>query len=163
MIGFIFRWLKSIVELWQKKFWVSFPTIFLKTFFHGIVSIYQMKFFRLIQMESICISQNKCNLTLSQTTNFRLFQAKRVCRWQFQMLVKMTESSLHRQKTWWEKEKLLVMSNFSFSHGVFKRLVLQTRKTPGLCGKVEILFGMGRKYSENTVYQHFLRFQQCVY
>ena len=32
-------------------------------------------------------------------------------------------------------EKLLVMSNFSFSHSVFKRLVLQTRKNQGLFGK----------------------------
>ena len=29
------------------------------------------------------------------------------------------------------KEKLLIMSNFSFSHSVFKRIVLQTQK-PGL-------------------------------
>ena len=35
----------------------------------------------------------------------------------------------------WEKEKLLVTSNFSFSHSVFKRLVLQTRKKHGLFGK----------------------------
>ena len=35
----------------------------------------------------------------------------------------------------WEKEKLLVRSNFSFSHGVFKRLVLQTRKNQGLFRK----------------------------
>ena len=34
-----------------------------------------------------------------------------------------------------EKEKLLVTSNFSFSHCVFKRLVLQTRKNQGLFGK----------------------------
>ena len=35
----------------------------------------------------------------------------------------------------WEIEKLLVTSNFSFSHSVFKRLVLQTRKNQGLFGK----------------------------
>ena len=35
----------------------------------------------------------------------------------------------------WEKEKLLVTSNFSFSHSVFKRLVPQTRKNQGLFGK----------------------------
>ena len=35
----------------------------------------------------------------------------------------------------WEKEKLLVTSNFSFSHIVFKRHVLQTRKNQGLFGK----------------------------
>ena len=34
-----------------------------------------------------------------------------------------------------KKEKLLVTSNFSFSHSVFKRLVLQTRKNKGLFGK----------------------------
>ena len=32
-------------------------------------------------------------------------------------------------------EKLLVLSNFSFSHGVFERLVLQTCKNQGLFGK----------------------------
>ena len=34
-----------------------------------------------------------------------------------------------------EKEKLLIMSNFSFSHSVFKTLVLQTLKIQGLFGK----------------------------
>ena len=35
----------------------------------------------------------------------------------------------------WENEKLLIMSNFSFSYSVFKRRVLQTRKNQGLFGK----------------------------
>ena len=35
----------------------------------------------------------------------------------------------------WEKEKLLIMSNFSFSNSVFKRLLLQTRTNQGLFGK----------------------------
>ena len=39
------------------------------------------------------------------------------------------------EKTLWEKEKLLITSNFSFSHSVFKRLVLQTLKSQGLFGK----------------------------
>ena len=47
----------------------------------------------------------------------------------------MVENSLKGQKTLSEKEKLLVMSNFSFSHIVFKRLVLQTHKNNGLFGK----------------------------
>ena len=38
----------------------------------------------------------------------------------------------NRQKTMWEKEKLLIMSNFSFSHSVFKRLVLQTCENKSL-------------------------------
>ena len=35
----------------------------------------------------------------------------------------------------WGKEKLLVTSNFSFSHSVFNRLVVLTGKTKGLFGK----------------------------
>ena len=38
-------------------------------------------------------------------------------------------------KTLWEKEKLLVTSNFSFSHSVFKRLVSQECQKVSLCRK----------------------------
>ena len=34
-----------------------------------------------------------------------------------------------------EKEKFLVTSNFSFSHSVFKSLLLETRKNQGLFDK----------------------------
>ena len=47
----------------------------------------------------------------------------------------MGESPPKGLKTQWEKEKLLVTSNFSFSHSVFKILILQTRENPGLFGK----------------------------
>ena len=47
----------------------------------------------------------------------------------------MAERSQKGVKTLWEKEKLLVTSNFFFSHGVFKRLKLQKRKNKGLFGK----------------------------
>ena len=47
----------------------------------------------------------------------------------------MAESSRNGQETLWEKEKLLIMSNFSFSHSVFKRLLWQTHKNQGLFGK----------------------------
>ena len=57
----------------------------------------------------------------------------------------MAECSPKGQKTPWEKEKLLVTSNFSFSHSLFKRLVLQTRKDEGLTGK-------GLNVSPNTSY-----------
>ena len=50
-------------------------------------------------------------------------------------VMKIAESSPNDYKTLWEKEKLLVSSNFSFSHNVFKRLILQTRKNQGLFGK----------------------------
>ena len=49
--------------------------------------------------------------------------------------MKMEESSSSGKKTLGVKEKLLVTSNFSFSRSVFKRLVVQTRKTQGLFGK----------------------------
>ena len=75
-------------------------------------------------------------LTLSQTTNFRLFQIERVCKDNFKFdIFIFAENSPDRYKTLWEKEKLLVSSNFSFSHSVFKRLVVQTRKNQGLFGK----------------------------
>ena len=47
----------------------------------------------------------------------------------------MAESSLNGYKTLWEKEKLFVTRNFSFSRSVFKRLLLQTHKNQGLFGK----------------------------
>ena len=50
-------------------------------------------------------------------------------------LMKMAESCLIGYKTLWEKEKLLVTSNFSFSRSVFKRLVSQGRQKVLLCGK----------------------------
>ena len=72
-------------------------------------------------------------LTLSQTTNFRLFQTK-------EFAVKLAESSPNRQKTLWEKEKLLVTSNFSFYRGVFKR-------------RDQGLFGKGLPLYQMTVFQ----------
>ena len=41
---------------------------------------------------------------------------------------KTGKSSQKVYKTLWEEEKLLVTSNFSFSHSVFQKLVLQTLK-----------------------------------
>ena len=56
----------------------------------------------------------------------------------------MAEKSPKGKKPLWEKEKLFIMSNFSFAHNVFKRLVLQTQyKSKGLFGKglkVEIVW-----------------------
>ena len=46
--------------------------------------------------------------------------------------MKMAESSSNMSKILWEKEKLLIMSNFSFSPSVFKRLLLQTCKNQAL-------------------------------
>ena len=43
--------------------------------------------------------------------------------------------SKRREKTLWEKEKLLVTSIFSFSYSVFKKLLLHTLENQGLFGK----------------------------
>ena len=40
------------------------------------------------------------------------------------------------RKTLWEKEKMIVTSIFSFSHYVFKRLLLERHENMGLFGKV---------------------------
>ena len=48
-------------------------------------------------------------------------------------LMKIVESCPNRKQQ--EKEILLVTSDFSFSHIVFKRLVMQTCKNQGLLGK----------------------------
>ena len=74
-------------------------------------------------------------LTFSKTVNFRLFQTERVWRRQFQIWWKWQRVFQMFRKHWGKKEKLLIMSNFCFSHSVFKRLVLQTRKNQGLFGK----------------------------
>ena len=59
-------------------------------------------------------------LTHYQTTNFRLVQIESL-QTTILNLMKIPESSLNGWKTLWVKEKLLVTSNFSFSHIVFKR------------------------------------------
>ena len=49
--------------------------------------------------------------------------------------MQMAVSSPNGLEILWEKEKLLVTSNFSFSHSVFKRLFLQTHKNQGFFWK----------------------------
>ena len=94
---------------------------------HGITERYVLFTFLLSSSAQVL-------LTLSQTTNFWLFQTERVCRRQFQIWWKW-QKVLQRGGKHWEKEKLLFRSNFSFSDSVFKRLVLQTRWNLGLFGK----------------------------
>ena len=59
-----------------------------------------------------------------------------------------------------KKEKLLVTSNFSFSHSVFKRLVLQTRKNQGLFGKELKDLGEISNVNIDTLIKHLKVF--CV-
>ena len=73
-------------------------------------------------------------LTLSKMTNFMVFRTERFCNDNF-IFVENGRKFSKTVENMWEKEKLLVMSNFFLSHSVFKRLVLQTRKNQDLFGK----------------------------
>ena len=73
---------------------------------------------------------------------------------------------LIKLKTLWEKEKLLITSNFSFSSNVFKRCLLLTRQTEYVWSKglttlekkpFENIVGKG-EYAGN---KHFLLFPHC--
>ena len=73
------------------------------------------------------------------------------------------------QKTLRGKEKLLIMSNFSFSLSVLKRLVLQTCKNQGLFGKglnkefqyliVTLYFGVCKCFEFRRVKHFLMRFK----
>ena len=74
-------------------------------------------------------------LVLSQMMNLKLFQTERVCRRQLKVSRKGQKVLKYDRKHCWEKKKLLVTSNFSFSLSVFKGFVLKIRKIKGLFGK----------------------------
>ena len=78
-----------------------------------------------------------------------------------QNLKKFKESSPDRKKILWEKEKLLVSSNFFFSHSVFKRLVLQTRKIQGLFGTGLTNFFAENKCGQGSCYHGDCLYSQC--
>ena len=65
-------------------------------------------------------------LTLSQLTNFRYFQTERVWRRQFQIWWKRQKVFQMGRKHCGKRRNCSLTSNFSFSHSVFERLVLQT-------------------------------------
>ena len=78
-----------------------------------------------------CFDSTQIYLTHYQTTNFRLFQDFADNNFKFdkngRKLSKPVENTVG-------KEKLLVTSNFFFSHSVFKRLVSQGCQKVSLCG-----------------------------
>ena len=80
--------------------------------------------------EGTLIRTNMVNiLTMSQ--NFRCFQTERVLQTTTLNLMKMVQSSPNGWKTQWEKEKLLITSNISFSQCFEKACTADTWK-PGL-------------------------------
>ena len=96
-------------------------------------NIFKRRLSRTLQKVSLCGS----GLKINSFPNDKFWTLPNLMSMQTTTLnfMKMAESFSNGQKTVWEKEKLLVTSNFSFSHSVFKRLLLQTRKNQGLFGK----------------------------
>ena len=74
-------------------------------------------------------------------------------------------------KIFWEKEKLLVTRNFSFSHNVFHSYISLVHQNVALGGNGlnvnnKLKFGLGRVENivgkgENAGYQHFLLLLRC--
>ena len=74
-----------------------------------------------IILESCC----QC-LTLSQTINFRLFQTEKFVDNNFKFDKSCRKFSNRLENTVGKGDNAFLLSNFSFSHSVLKRLVLQT-------------------------------------
>ena len=74
-------------------------------------------------------------LILSQNDKFETLPNWKSLQMTILNVIKVAESSFKGYETLREKEKLLILSKFSFSHSVFKRLVRQTHKNKGLFGK----------------------------
>ena len=69
--------------------------------------------------------------------------------------MKMAKTSPTGYKTLWEKDKLLVTSNFSFSHRVFKRLVCGHVKTRPCLGQ-----GLPHQYFPHSTMNQ-IKFCEC--
>ena len=89
-------------------------------------------------------------LTLSQTTNFRLFQTKRACRRQFQVWGKWQKVLLNGRKQCGKRRNCLLQAISPFP-SVFKRLVLQTHKNQGLFGKRLIKFCLSSQLMTDSI------------
>ena len=116
------------VIVWKVCWYIDHILKLYKTQFYTIFSPWTWIFFFKLP---VSVQGLTGILTHYQMTNFRLFQTERVCRRQFQISQKWKLAK--RGKTLWEKEKLLITSNFSFSLSVFKRLVSQGCQKVSLC------------------------------
>ena len=74
-------------------------------------------------------------LTLSKTTNFRPFETERVRRQQFQIWRKWQKVFRMVRKHCGKRRNCSLRAISPFSHCVFKRLALQTRKNQGFFRK----------------------------
>ena len=94
------------------------------------------KFETIYRWQSNCWSNGEhlFSLTHYQTTKFRLFQTKRVCRWQFQISRKWQKVIQTNWRHCGKRRNCSLRAISPCSHSVFKRLVSQGRQKVSLCG-----------------------------
>ena len=74
-----------------------------------------------------------CIITISYCWNWTLCANCQLCK-HLKILNKWKNNYWIKSKTFWQKEKLLTMSNFSIYHNVFESLQLQRRQKASVCG-----------------------------
>ena len=95
----------SLLSNEQWKSLISKFMLFLSLLLNTLIKFIMPQKFRLVDTEGFCSCrpQNQSFaiqsqlLTLSQTTNFRLFQTESVCRWQFQIGWKWQKTEIGRK------------------------------------------------------------------
>ena len=83
------------------------------------------------------------SLSLSQTANFSLFQTESISRQQFQIWWKWQKVLQKGRKMLWDKEKLLIKSNFSSFHSFSKDWFCRHVKSRACLGKVKFPLARG--------------------
>ena len=106
-----------ICEVWL-NFWSTRRGAFTSVADDKILALSKFKAF----------ADDKLNFTFFPNDQFKIFQTEWISRWQFQSWWKLQDVLKKGRKHYGKMRNLLLMSNFSFSHSVVKRLVLQTRK-----------------------------------
>ena len=86
-------------------------------------------------IENISGKRENASQPFTSYVSFRLFQINSKWRYDVKNMDRNAYSYLIEKKTLWEKEKLLVTSNFFFSHNVFKSCLLLMRQNEYLWSK----------------------------
>ena len=113
-------------------FLTMFPTLPKTNFNFSVIFILLSAYVYILDQSKISIFVNE--LTLSQTTNFTLFQTERVCRRQFQIWRRWQKVIQTDRKHCGKRRNCSSRAISPFSHSVFKRLVSQGRQKVSLCG-----------------------------
>ena len=130
---------ETALKAWwkQEKMLLTMFFILSKSNFHCLSHIYFVvcRFF-VNWVKATILSFDK-GFNPFPSDNFKALPNSNSLQSTFSNLMKMTGSSINGYKTLWKKEKLLVTSNFSFFHRVFKRLNCRHMKTRARLGRVQ--------------------------